>query len=410
LREIEGGITAPRGFEAAGVHCGIKKAHPDLALVYSSSPAVACGMFTTNKVKAAPIQVSLRKLRNRQAQAIVVNSGNANTCTGRQGIEDAEEMAAMAARELQISEDEVLVASTGVIGKSLPLSNIAEGIKKASQSLSREGGGEAARAILTTDTTAKEISVETDIAARGKKKVRIGGICKGAGMISPNLATMLCFITTDACITPDALQEATRSAVGKSFNQISVDGDMSTNDTLLVLANGLAGNKRIKTWRKKKKTRVKDENFNLFSRALDFVLIHLAKLIISDGEGATKFIEVKVNGAPFPKDARRIARAVANSNLVKAALAGASPNWGRVMAALGAAHTKINPDKVDIYFDDLRVVKRGMGAGVEEKTLRDLLRSKDIRITIDLNQGKNSTTFWGCDLTEKYVRINKSYF
>jgi glutamate N-acetyltransferase/amino-acid N-acetyltransferase len=228
-------------------------------------------------------------------------------------------------------------------------------------------------------------------------------------MISPNLATMLCFITTDACITPDALQEATHSAVDKSLNQISVDGDMSTNDTLLVLANGLAGNKRIKTWHKKKKIRVKDENFNIFSRALEFVLIHLAKLIVSDGEGATKFIEVKVNGAPFPQDARRIARAVANSNLVKTALAGASPNWGRVMAALGQAHTKINPDKVDIYFDDLAVVKEGMGAGAKEKMLRDVLRSKEIRITIDLNQGKNSTTFWSCDLTEKYVRINKSY-
>ena len=409
LREIEGGITAPRGFEAAGVHCGIKKMDPDLALIYSSHPAVACGMFTSNKVKAAPIRVSLRKLRNRRAQAIVINSGNANTCTGKRGIKDAEEMARVTAHQLGISEDEVLVASTGVIGKPLPLSKIAEGIRKAGQSLSARGGSEAARAILTTDTITKEISVETDIAGRGNRKVRLGGMCKGAGMISPNLATMLCFVTTDACISPDALQQATRSATGKSFNQISVDGDMSTNDTLLVLANGLAGNKRIKTWHKKKKRKVKDENFDIFSQALDFVLIHLAKLIVTDGEGATKLIEVKVNGAPFPQDARRIARAIANSTLVKTALAGASPNWGRVMAALGAAHTKINPDKVDIYFDNLAVVRRGEGAGAKEETLREVLKKKEIMITVDLNQGKNSTTFWGCDLTEKYVRINKSY-
>jgi glutamate N-acetyltransferase/amino-acid N-acetyltransferase len=409
LRKIEGGITAPRGFEAAGVHCGIKKRGPDLALIYSSHSAVACGMFTSNKVKGAPIRVSLRTLRNRQAQAIVVNSGNANTCTGKRGIKDAQEMARAAAGELGISQDEILVASTGVIGKPLPLSNITEGIRKAGQSLSARGGGEAARAILTTDAITKEISVETDIGGRGKKKVRLGGMCKGAGMISPNLATMLCFVTTDACISPDALQEATRSATGKSFNQISVDGDMSTNDTLLVLANGLAGNKRIKTWRKKKKIKVKDENFDIFCQALDFVLIYLAKLIVTDGEGATKLIEVKVNGAPFPKDARRIARAIASSNLVKTALAGASPNWGRVMSALGAAHTKINPDKVDIYFDNLAVVRRGEGAGAKEKTLREALMKKEIMITVDLNQGDSSTTFWGCDLTEKYVRINKSY-
>lgn len=380
-----------------------------MALIYSCRPAVACGMFTSNKVKAAPIGVSLRTLRNRQAQAIVVNSGNANTCTGKRGIEDAQEMARVAAGELGISQDEVLVASTGVIGKPLSLSNITEGIRKARQCLSARGGGEAARAILTTDTIAKEISVETGIAGRGKKKVRLGGICKGAGMISPNLATMLCFVTTDACISPDALQEATRSATGKSFNQISVDGDMSTNDTLLVLANGLAGNKRIKTWRKKKKIKVKDENFDIFSQALDFVLIHLAKLIVTDGEGATKLIEVKVSGAPFPQDARRIARAIASSTLVKTALAGASPNWGRVMSALGAAHTKINPDKVDIYFDNLAVVRRGEGAGAKEKTLREALMKKEIMITVDLNQGDSSTTFWSCDLTEKYVRINKSY-
>ncbi len=409
LRRITGGITAPRGFEAAGVPCGIKKTAPDLALIYSRVPAVACGMFTTNKVKAAPIRVSLRKLKNHKAQAIVANSGNANACTGKQGIRDAEEMTILTARELRISEDNVLVASTGVIGEGLPLSKIAEGIKEARRLLSPQGGSEAARAILTTDTTIKEISVETDIPGRGKKKVGIGGICKGSGMISPNLATMLCFITTDACITSDALREATRSAALRSFNQISVDGDMSTNDTLFVLANGMAGNKRIKTWRKKKKLRIKDENFENFGQNLDFVLTHLAKLTVMDGEGATKFIEIVVNGASFSHGARRVARSIANSNLVKTAIAGASPNWGRLMAALGSAHTRIDPAKVDIHFDNLLVVRGGVGAGTSEKILRDILTKKKIRITVNLNQGKNSTTFWTSDLTERYVRINKSY-
>lgn len=409
MKEIPGGITAPKGFKAAGVHCGIKKNKPDLALIYSDIPAVAWAMFTSNKVKAAPVQISIKKIRNRRAQAIIVNSGIANTCTGKRGIRDAQNMSKLAAQELGIGEEDVLIASTGHIGEPLPMCKIEEGIKQARLLLSSRGGRQAAEAILTTDTFAKEISVETNISGRGKNKVKIAGIAKGAGMISPNLATMLCFITTDACISEDALEEAIKSAVNKSFNQISIDADMSTNDTVFIMSNGQAGNKRIKTWHKKKKLRVNDENFNYFSQALDFVCISMAKMIVRDGEGATKLIEVNVEGAPFPKDARRIGRAIASSSLVKTAVAGASPNWGRVMSALGAAHTKIDPDKVDIYFGSLLTVKDGVGIDSISPKLREVLKQNEIRITIHLNQGNHQTTFWGCDLTEKYVRINKRY-
>lgn len=409
MKEIKGGITAPKGFKAAGVHCGIKKNKPDLALICSDVPSPAYAMFTSNKVKAAPVQVSIKNIRNRCAQAIVANSGNANTCNGERGIRDAQKMARLAAQELKIREEDVLIASTGHIGEPLPISKIEEGIKQAKSLLSAKGGRQAAEAILTTDTFAKEISVETDISGRGKNKVKIGGIAKGVGMIAPNLATMLCFITTDACITEDALKEATTSAVNKSFNQISIDADMSTNDTVFIIANGEAGNKRIKTWRKKKKLRVKDENFDYFCRALDLICLSLAKMLVRDGEGATKLIEVKVEGASFTKDARRIARAVASSSLVKTAMAGASPNPGRVMAALGAAHTRINPDKVDIYFNDLLTVKNGVGLDSIRPKLREVLKQDEIKIIIRLNQGNCQTTFWGCDLTEKYVKINKRY-
>ena len=420
MKEIQGGITAPQGFKAAGVHCGIKRNKPDLALIYSEIPATSWGMFTTNKVKAAPVQVSIKKIRSRRAQAILANSGNANACTGEKGIQDAQKMARLAAQELGIKEEMVLVASTGHIGKPLPMLQIGAGIKQAKPLLSSKKSEEVAKAILTTDRFIKEVTVETDIPRRGKGKVKIGGIAKGAGMISPNLATMLCFITTDACITEDALEEAIRLAVNKSFNQISIDGDMSTNDTVYIMANGLARNKRIKTWRKKKKLRVKDENFDYFCQALDFVCISLAKLIVRDGEGATRFMEVKVKGAAFPKDARRIAKAVANSTLLKTAMAATHSNWGRVMvglgvgrvmAALGAAHAKIDPNKVDIYFDEILAVKGGVGVGIDlvEKRLREILKEDEIRITIQLNQGSCQATFWGCDLTEQYVKINKRY-
>lgn len=409
MQEIKGGITASKGFKATGIHCGLKEKNPDLALVYSGFPATAWGMFTTNKVKAAPVKLSLRKIRNSCAQAIIANSGNANACTGEKGLLDAAKMTEITAQELKISSDDVLVASTGIIGKPLPIDKIEEGIKKMAQSLSSQRGDLAAQAILTTDSTVKQIALETDIPGRGKEKVKIGGIAKGSGMISPNLATMLCFITTDACITKDALKEALQNSVNKSFNRISIDGDMSTNDTVLILANGKAGNKKIKTWRKKPTLRIKDENFQYFSQALDYLCIYLAKMIVKDGEGATKLVEVEVEEAPFPKDACRIARAVASSLLVKTAIAGASPNWGRVMAAIGSANTKIKPEKIDVYFNELLVVKKGQASGIELTELRKTLTRESIKITVKLNQGNCRTQFWGCDLTEKYVGINKRY-
>jgi len=409
MRQIQGGITVPQGFKAAGVHCGIKKNRPDLALIYSEGPAVSYGMFTSNKIKAAPVMVSIRRIRKMHTRSIVANSGNANACTGERGIKDAERMSELVAHLLGINKQEVLVASTGIIGKPLPMSKIEEGIRQAVKALSYQGAHQAAEAILTTDKMVKEIAVETDIPGRGKGKVRIAGMIKGSGMISPNLATMLCFITTDACIAEDALKEATKSAVNKSFNQISVDGDMSTNDSIFILANGLARNKRIKTWHKKRKMKVEDENFHHFQQALDYVCLSLAKMVIRDGEGATKLIEVEVDGAPFPKDARRVARRVANSLLVKTAVGGGSPNWGRVMAALGAAEAKIKPSKVEVYIGGLPVVKGGKGMDTEEEKIREVLRKDEVKISIRLNQGSNKATFWGCDLTEKYVGINKRY-
>jgi len=409
LKEIEGGITAPCGFKASGVHCGIKRNSPDLALIFSKFEAIAAGMFTINKVKAAPVVISQKKLRRGKARAIVANSGNANACTGKKGFENANRMCKVAARELGIDPQEVLVASTGVIGEQLPIEKIEEGIKAAAKNLSSQGSLNAAQAIITTDKKIKQIAVETEIPGQGKKKVKIGAIAKGSGMIAPNLATMLCFITTDACITLDALKEALRIAVDKSFNQISVDGDMSTNDTVIALANGKAGNKTIKTWKRKPTLRIKDENFDIFCKNLECVCTYLAKEIVRDGEGATKIFEVKVEGAPFPKDARRIARKIATSNLVKTALAGASPNWGRIMAALGSAHTKVKPEKVDIIIEDIQVVKNGEAAGAPLSELRKRLLKNEISIVVKLNQGNCNSIFWGCDLTEKYVKINKRY-
>lgn len=409
MKQMEGGITAPAGFQASGVHCGIKKNSPDFALVYSKFPAVAAGVFTTNKVKAAPVLLSQKKIRQKKARSIVANSGNANACTGQEGFYNAVRMCEITAEKLGINADEVLVSSTGVIGEQLPMDKVEKGINMAVDALSSRGSSQAAQAIFTTDKVVKEIALQMDIPGLGKKKVKIGGIAKGSGMIAPNLATMLCFITTDACITYDALKEALQRAVNKSFNRISVDGDMSTNDTVLILANGKAGNQRIKTWKRRPTLRIKDVNFEKFCEGLDYVCLHLAKSIVKDGEGATKIFEVKVEGAPFPQDARRIAKTVANSNLVKTAIAGSSPNWGRIMVALGCAHTKIKPEKTDIMINHTLVVKQGESAGASVKELREILSNPSVSIKIVLNQGDCQTSFWGCDLTEKYVKINKRY-
>lgn len=406
---IKGGVAAPLGFQTSGVYCGIKKKKPDLALVYSQFPAVVAGMFTTNKVKAAPVVLSQKRIRQGKARLIIANSGNANACTGKRGFENAVRMCEVAAEKLGIDSREVLVASTGVIGEQLPMDKVERGIEMAVNALSPQGSRQAAEAIMTTDKNIKELALETSIPGRGKKKVKIGGIAKGAGMIAPNLATMLCFITTDVCITKHALEEALQRAVNKSFNQISIDGDMSTNDTVIIFANGRAGNRKIKTWRKKPTLRVKDANFEKFCHSLEHLCIYLAKSIVKDGEGAGKMFEVRVEGAAFPKDARRIARAVANSNLVKTAIAGASPNWGRIMAALGSAQAKVKLEKLEVAVNDMVVVKNGESAGVCIPKLRESLSDEDIDILIKLNQGTCQAVFWGCDLTERYVKINKRY-
>ncbi len=398
MKEIEGSITSVQNFKASSVSCGIKKNNQkDIALIYSTKPSIAAGVFTTNKAFSPTVQVCRENLLNPIARAVTINSGNANACVGSQGYSDAKKITQLTSHELKIPSQEVLIASTGIIGKKLPMEKIEKGIPNLISELDDNGGNDAAEGILTTDTFPKTAAVEINIEGT---KIRVAGMAKGAGMIHPNMATMLAFLTTDVVIKKSLLQKLLLEATEKSFNMISIDGDTSTNDTVLILANGSANNKIL----------VEDSSsLKVFEEALGYITSKLARLIVRDGDGATKLIEVKVEGAPFPKDARRIARAIASSSLVKTAIAGASPNWGRVMSALGAAHTKIDPDKVDIYFGSLLTVKNGVGIDAIGPKLREVLKQNEIRITIHLNQGNHQTTFYGCDLTEKYVRINKRY-
>jgi glutamate N-acetyltransferase/amino-acid N-acetyltransferase len=403
-----GGVTLPRGFKASGVHCGIKKSRPDLALIVSEKQAQAAGVFTSNLVKAAPVLVTMEHLKSGLAGAIVANSGNANACTGETGLRDARIMAAEAACVLGISPQEVLVASTGVIGKALPIDNVSEGIRIAASGLSPKGSSEAAQAILTTDRTTKEVAVTGRICDRN---VSIGGICKGSGMIHPNMATMLGFITTDVAITHVMLKKALVQSVDESFNMITVDGDTSTNDMVIAMANGLAGNTVIDE---------EGSDFQEFCRGLRVVTASLAKMIVKDGEGATKFVEVRVVGADTVDDARCIAKTVASSNLVKTAIFGADPNWGRILAAAGRAGVDFRPDLTDVYIGDVLVARSGKangfdeaGAGkangFDEAGARNALAKTDIEITIDLKSGSSAASAWTCDLTYDYVKINASY-
>ncbi len=403
FKEIENGVTAPLGFKAAGVSCGIKKSgKKDLALIYSEGDALAAGMFTTNKFKAAPVLVDLKHLKESDNfKAVVVNSGSANACTGAKGIKDAEEMASVTAVHLGIKKDEVLVASTGVIGKKLPLEKIKKGLTDAVEELSYKGSNSAASAIMTTDTKLKEFSIDTGITGRGKKTIKIGGIAKGSGMIEPNLATMLAFLTTDASISKEALQEALHIAVNKSFNRITVDGCESTNDSILIMANGLARNERIKP---------KGENFEAFAEALTVVCQALAKKIAQDGEGSSKLIEVNLKGAWNDKDSHRAAKAIAKSALVKTAIYGADPNWGRIVSALGSVKVKFNPEKISLKLQKISLIEKGKFVKYDEKKLSDSLKkSKTITIDVDLHHGEKSTTVWSCDFTEEYVKINAHY-
>ncbi len=407
FKVIENGVTAPLGFKASGVSCGIKSPHQkfwcrDLALIYSESPAVATGMFTTNKFKAAPVIVDMKHLKeSKNFKAIIVNSGNANACTGKKGLKDAEEMASVTADNLGIKKEEVLVASTGVIGRKFPIEKVKKGIIEAVEELNYNGSDSAAKAIMTTDTKLKEFSIDTGIEGRSNKTIKIGGIVKGSGMIEPNLATMLAFLTTDACISKEALFEALHIAVNKSFNRLTVDGCESTNDSVIIMANGLARNERIKP---------KGENFAAFTQALTFVCQYLAKKMVQDGEGATKLIEVNVKGAWNDKDAHRAAKAIAKSALVKTAVYGADPNWGRIVSALGSVKVKFNPAKISLKLQKISLIEKGKFASYNEKKLSESLKkSKTISIEVDLHHGEKNTIVWSCDFTEEYVKINAHY-
>jgi len=397
MKIVPGGVTAAKGFRASGVFCGIKKKKSDLALVVSDVPASAAGLFTSNRVKAAPLLVARENLRRGKASAIIVNSGNANACTGNRGIADALAMARQVSETLKVSPGEVVVASTGVIGVKLPIGKIIRGISRAFHELNSRGGHSAAEAIRTTDTFAKEFAVRFNVSG---KTITIGGMTKGAGMIHPHLATMLCFITSDADISPPMLKAALKSVAEQSFNSITVDGDTSTNDTLVVLANGLAGNKRIVRH---------GRDFVKFRDALKTVAYELAKMIVRDGEGSSKLIEVVVSGAQTGKQATAAAKAIAGSNLVKTAVYGADPNWGRVMAALGRSGTIFEPCRVDISFNGYRVVRAGTDAGYDEKEAHRSLTGKEIKIEANLHAGSAMARVWTCDLTEDYIKINAHY-
>lgn len=397
MKIIKGSVTAPQGFIANGIKCGIKKGKLDLALIVSKMPALAAGVFTSNEIKAAPVKVSKERIKKGKAQAIIVNSGNANCLTGKKGIKDAIDVAKYVSRSLWIAEEDVLVASTGIIGKPLPLDKIKSAIPKLVKGLSRTKERQAAEAVLTTDTHPKRIAVAINI---GSRSVRIGGITKGAGMICPGLATMLCFLTTDADIELNALKCSLKSSVENSFNAITVDGDMSTNDMVLILANGLARNPKI---------RYQTSEHKIFNDALNYVTSYLAKEIVKDGEGATKFVEIKVNGARSSVDAKKIAKTIANSNLVKTAIAGEDPNIGRIAATAGAAGVKFNESRLDIYLNGRKIVSGGNVIYRDKIKLKDLLKKKEIAITLDLDSGRNSATVWTCDLTEEYIKINARY-
>lgn len=398
-KTIDGNICAPRGFLAAGVCAEIRKntKRPDLALIYSEKPAAAAGVFTLNQVKAAPVLLTQQHLKNGKLQAIVVNSGNANACTGPLGMEHAQQMAAASAAALQIGPDSVAVASTGVIGVPLPITKILPGIRIAAGKMGTDGDI-AAAAIMTTDTFTKSIAIEMQI---GGKPVRLGGIAKGSGMIHPNMATMLGFITTDAAITPAALQEALSQTNQTSFNMITVDGDCSTNDMVVLMANGMAENPEISS--------IKDPDGRIFSAGLAFVCTYLAKEIARDGEGATKLIEVQVKGAMNTEEAQWAARAVCRSPLVKTAVFGEDANWGRIASALGTSGAAVDTQRLTIDLGNHTLFHAGSPLEFDEVLLRGLLQQKTIVIKIDLGLGEAAAIAWGCDLTYDYVKINASY-
>ncbi len=390
------GVTYPAGFLASGMHCGIKSGGgKDLALLFSETPCIAAGTFTTNLFKSYSLLWSLKNIKN-PVQAVIVNSGNANTCNGEENYRHTRRIAEELASRLNLKPNQVLTASTGIIGKPLPYEKILRAIPVLAEKLSTESHAEAARAIMTTDRVMKESQVETGIAGR-RGRVTIGGMTKGAGMINPCMATMLGFITTDAVIDRNALQSALKEAVEDSFNMITVDNDTSTNDMVVCLANGMAGNGKI---------RKDTDEYVQFSSSLKEVCTNLAKMIAADGEGARKLIEVRVKGGWCVKDARRVAKKIAGSNLVKSTVYGCWPNWGRILSSAGSAGAKIDTKNIEVSLCGVRVYD-GNPVNHDEKKLRELMKKNAITIEVDLKKGKFQAKGWGCDLTEEYVVINK---
>ena len=402
MKIISGGVCAAKGFEANGIHCGIRRNRTkrDLALIYSQKPATAAAVYTTNLVKGAPLTVTKSHLANGYAQAVICNSGNANTCNAN-GIEIAEQMSNLLAAELGIAADDVVVASTGVIGQPLDITPIQNGIPALVEGLSTEGGEAAAEGIMTTDTVKKEIAVEFEI---GGKTCRMGGIAKGSGMIHPNMATMLVFITTDAAISSEMLQKALSNDITNTFNMLSVDGDTSTNDMVTVLANGMAENDEICA---------EGADFDAFMQALNTVTIHLCRMIAGDGEGATKLLECKTSGASDLATAKTVAKSVICSSLLKAAMFGADANWGRVLCAIGYSGADVDVNAVGVSFRSakgtIEVCRGGAGVPFSEEKAKEILLEREIEILVTLGNGAYSATAWGCDLTYDYVKINGDY-
>ncbi|MBQ2933561.1 MAG: bifunctional glutamate N-acetyltransferase/amino-acid acetyltransferase ArgJ [Clostridia bacterium] len=402
IKLINGGVCAAQGFKASGVHCGIRKnkTKKDLALIVSDTLCNAAAVYTTNLVKGAPLTVTKNHIANGKAQAVLCNSGNANTCNAN-GIEIAEQMSDLVAKELSISANDVVVASTGVIGQPLDITPIAAGIPVLADSLSYDNCLDAAEAIMTTDTIDKQIAVEFTI---GGKVCKMGGIAKGSGMIHPNMATMLVFITTDAAISSEMLQKALSGDIANTFNMLSIDGDTSTNDMVTVLANGMAKNNEIVT---------EGEDFNTFMKALNTVTVNLCRVIAGDGEGATKLLECKVSGGKTLEISKTVAKSVICSSLLKAAMFGADANWGRVLCAIGYSGADVDVTKIDVSFvsnkGEIIVCQNGAGVDFSEEKAKEILLEKEIVIDIKLNDGEFSSTAWGCDLTYDYVKINGDY-
>lgn len=390
-----GSVTSVNGFYAAGIFAGIKKKKKDLALIYSKYPCTAAGTFTLNKVKAAPLLLSQEVLEQQKpVRAVLINSGNANACTGDAGMKDARISQKYTAVKLGLHNDEVLVSSTGVIGQKMPMDKLLPGIDMIAGQLSETGGLDAAEAIMTTDTKIKSYAVNVEA---GGKKVNIGAICKGSGMIMPNMATMLAFVSTDALIDQSKVKKILLDAVNVSFNRISVDGDTSTNDMVVLMANGSSG------------VHINDDNLKEFQEALNALFIEMAKSIVSDGEGATKLVTVNVTGAHSVKEADLVGKAVSNSALVKTAIYGEDANWGRIMSAAGNSGADIDPSKMTIMFNNIPVVLPEYNIVLDESSAKQVLSKSDFHININLNGGRYSSTWWTCDFTENYVKINASY-